>query len=272
MSCVRFKFKEKERKELSSMRQHRSLLFGLAMCALVGLAGSEARAESISMEIEISGGVTFDVDVVATAGATTYSVDDTGLAAINGFLSAGGSQYQVIALGGSSNFPGSSTQGQLVLTAEVHSVVGGGSDAFLKITESEADFTSPTGISGVLTSSSAGNLTNQPAGGGYTASSAFNATSTSTYSVLSASTDANPAGGSATAGVAPVSTLYTLTNVATFGLAAATTNDIVVSFGVTATIGQVVVPEPASIVMFLSGMPLPLMIVGLLRRRRRAVA
>ena len=32
------------------------------------------------------------------------------------------------------------------------------------------------------------------------------------------------------------------------------------------------VPEPASVVMFLTGMPLPLVVVGLLRRRRRAAA
>ena len=30
------------------------------------------------------------------------------------------------------------------------------------------------------------------------------------------------------------------------------------------------VPEPASMVMFMTGMPLPLVLVGLLRRRRRA--
>jgi hypothetical protein len=32
------------------------------------------------------------------------------------------------------------------------------------------------------------------------------------------------------------------------------------------------VPEPASVVMFLTGMPLPLVVVGLLRRRRRVAA
>jgi hypothetical protein len=252
------------------MTKLRGLLFGLAMCGLVGLTGSQVRGESITMTIDVTG-ASFLVDAVATPGATTYSVDAAGLLAINGFLTSNGSQYQFVSLGGSSNFPGSSSQGNLVLTGEIHSVVGGGSDAFLKITESESDFTSPTGPSGTLMSSSTGNFTNQPGGAGHTASSAFNATSTSTYDVFSATTDPNPAGGMASVGIAPVSTLYTLTNVATFGLAAASTNDIVDSFGVTATV-TAVVPEPASVVMLLTGMPLPLVVVGLLRRRRRAVA
>jgi len=253
------------------MTKLRSLFFGLAMSALVGLTGSQARAESISMTIDTTS-ATILVDLVATPGATTYVVDAAGLASINSSLAAAGSEYAFISLGGSSNFPGNSTQGQLIVTGEIHSIVGGGSDSLLKITESESDFTSPTGASGILRSSSTGNFTNQPSGGGHTAWSAFNATPTSTYSVLSATTDPNGAAGAASVGVAPVSTLYSLKNVITFGLAAASTNDIVDSFGVTATIGSVTVPEPASLVVFLTGMPLPLVVVGLLRRRRRAVA
>jgi len=249
------------------MKKHRGVFFALALSAVLALSASQARAAAITMTIDTTAG-SFLVDVVANAGSNTYSVDAAGLAAINGFLSANGSQYQLVSLGGSSNFPGGS-QGQLVLTGEIHSVSGGGDDAFLRITESEDSFTSPVGPSGTLNSSSTGNFTNQPAGGGHTASSAFNATSTPTYSVLSSTTDPNPGGGMASIGVAPVPTLYTLTNVATFGLAHAGSNDIVDSFGVTATINAV--PEPASLVMMLTGMPLPLVVIGLLRRRRASV-
>jgi hypothetical protein len=225
------------------------------------------------MTISLGGGATFLVDAVATATATTYSVDAPGLAAINAFLTTNGSEYQFVGLGGSSNFPGNSVQGNLVVTGEIHSAVGGGADTVLKVTETEGDFTAPTGATGTLLSSSTGNFTNQPAGGGHTASSAFNATSTPTYSVLSSGIPVNGESGAGSVGITPVSTLYTLTNVATFGLSpAGSTNDIVDSFGVTATITARSVPEPASLVTMLTGIPLPLVVLGLLRRRRLARA
>ena len=130
------------------------------------------------------GAPTFFVDVIATATPTTYNVDAGGLAAINAFLLANGSEYQFISLGGSSNSPGNSAQGNLVLTGEIHSVVGGGPDGVLKITETETGFSAPSGPSGALRSSSTGNFTNQAAGAGQTVSSAFNAISTPTYSIL----------------------------------------------------------------------------------------
>jgi hypothetical protein len=259
-------------KEFSSMQKHRRLLWSLGLSALVGLMAGEVRAETILMTIDITGH-SFDVTAVANSTATTFSVDAVGLAAINGFLSTNGSQSQLTTLGGSSNFPGNASQGNLVLTGEIHSAVGGGSDSFLKITETESDFTSPTGPNGVLMSSSTGNFTNQPAGGGHTASSAFNATSTPTYSVFSSGIPANGEAGGASIGLAPVSTLYMLTNIATFGLAhAGSTNDIVDSFGVTAVVTTVAIPEPASLVTMLMGIPLPLMLYGLVRRRRHTLA
>jgi len=253
------------------MLTHRRLFLSLALSALVGLiTTSGARAETISMTISLGGGATFLVDAVATATATTYVVDAPGLAAVNAFLTTNGSEYQFVGLGGSSNFPGNAMQGNLVVTGEIHSAVGGGADAVLKLTETEADFTSPTGPTGTLMSSSTGNFTNQPAGKGHTASSAFNATSTPTYSVLSSGPAVNGQAGAGSIGISPVSTLYTLTNVITFGLSLAGTNDIVDSFGVTATISTV--PEPASLVTMLMGIPLPLVVLGLLRRRRLARA
>jgi len=253
------------------MLTHRRLFLSLALSALVGLtATSGARAETISMTISLGGGPSFLVDAVATVGATTYVVDAAGIAAINGFLTTNGSEYRFVSLGGSSNFPGNALQGNLVATGEIHSAVGAGANAVLKLTETESGFTSPTGPVGSLLSSSTGNFTNQPAGKGHTASSAFNATSTPTYSVLSSGVAVNGQAGAGSAAIAPVSTLYTLTNVLTFGLDhAGSVNDIVDSFGVTATIA---VPEPVSLVTMLLGIPLPVIVLGLLRRRRLARA
>jgi hypothetical protein len=255
-----------ELKEFHSMKKPRGLFLALALGALMGVSANQARAGTITMTVDITAG-SFVVDAVALPGLNTYTVDAAGIAVLNAFLSGNGSEYQFVGLQGSSNFPGSS-QGQLVLTGEIHSVVGGGSDSFLKITESQSDFTSPTGPSGTLMSSSTGNFTNQPSGGGHAAESLFNATTTGPYSVLSSGTAVNGQAGSASAAVAPVPTLYTLTNNITFGLAPAGANDIVDSFGVTATITAAAIPEPASLIMMLTGMPLPLVVLGLLRRRR----
>jgi len=249
-------------------------LFSLALIALVGIMAGEARSAPISITIDTTSGPTIMVDLVATSTPTSYNVDAAGLASINSSLAAQGSQYRFFGLSGSSNFPGDATQGQLVLTGEIHSVGTAGSDAFLRITETETSFTSPTGPTGNLNSSSTGNFTNQPTGSGHTALSMFNSTTAGPYSVLSNGSPVGFGGDMTSVGVAPVSTLYTLTNVATFGLShpGATSPDIVDSFGVTATITATVIPEPASIVMFMTGMPLPLVVVGLLRRRRRALA
>jgi len=257
------------------MLKHRRLLLSLAVSALIGLTASEARAELISMTITTSS-TSISVDLFATIDplGKTYNVDSTGIATINALLLAAPtpSEYQFVSLAGSSDFPGEASKGQLIVTGEIHAVGTAGSDTFLKITEHEDGFTSPTGASGTLLSSSTGNFTNQPAGAGHTASSSFNATVTPTYSVFSSGVAPNPQGGIASTGVAPVSTLYTLDNTITFGLSkpAATAPDVVDSFGVAATITAHAIPEPASLVMMLMGVPLPLVVLGRLRRRRGA--
>jgi len=248
--------------------------------ALVGIMAGEARSAPISILIEVGNGAEFLVDPFADVQtANSYVVGAAGIAAINTFLTNNGSQYQFVGLSGSSNHPGDATQGQLVMTGEIHSVGTAGSDAFLELEETNTNFTSPTGPTGILHSSSTGNFTNQPAGAGHNALSEFNPPAgdvedAAGYPVFSTTTLPNGAAGMSSLAVAPVGPLYTLENSITFGLSkpAAGANDIVDSFGVTATVTANAVPEPASIVMFLTGMPLPLVVVGLLRRRRRALA
>jgi len=273
------------------MTQHRGGFLALAVSALLGLATNEASAAPIMMDIYLGGGppvpgVNFlDITPFAVATPQGFTVDAAGLTAVNLFLAAAGSEYRfgtlagaTSNLGGTSNFPGDPTQGQLAVTGEIHSVSGGG-NAFLQLTEFETGFTSPVGPSGTLSSSSTGNFTNQPAGGGHTALSMFNAIATPSYTVLSTMTGPNPGinGGPVSIAVAPVSTFYTLTNQITFGLSAVGVTvpprpDIVDSFGVTATITAAVVPEPTSMVVMLTSIPLPLLVLALLRRRRRAAA
>jgi hypothetical protein len=93
--------------------------------------------------------------------------------------------------------------------------------------------------------------------------------------VLSTGTGVNPGitDGPASAAVAAVPSLYTVTNViewgvTNFGLSRPPAGgaDVIDTFGLTAQVAAVPIPEPASLVVMLMGVPLPL--VFLLRRRR----
>jgi hypothetical protein len=273
------------------MLRHRGLFWSLALTALLGLTAREARAELISMTLIVGtggGAVAIPVDPFATIDPLgkgyTVNAGATGLDALNAALNAAGSIYNFgtgtgtssSALGGTSNFPGSSL-GQLIVTGEIHST-GTGTVTALTLIEVEKSFTSPTGTSGTLMSSAGGNFTNQPAGGGSESNSMFNATSTPHYTVTSTGPGPNPGvnTGPVATPVAPVSTLYTLENIITWGITApgltksTATTDISEGFSQSAVITAQTIPEPASLVMMLMGIPFPLAVLGLLRRRRGA--
>jgi hypothetical protein len=223
------------------------------------------------MSIDIGGGP-FSIDPFVIAPgptATDYGVVD--LVSLNATLTGLGSAYQFDSLGGSSNFPGDSTQGFLSVNGGIKILAGAAGSTILILTAFEDGFTAPTGPSGTLASTSTGNFNNQVAGAGHTASGAFNATSTPTYAVLSSGTGVNPETGSASVGIAPVAALYTLTNVITFGLTPSASAVVSDGFSAQVTISSVV-PEPASLVTMLTAIPLPLVVLGLLRRRRLARA
>jgi hypothetical protein len=277
------------------MLKLRRLLSSLALSAVVGLMASECRAETISMTVSVTGAaapLVLDGLAGVTPGATSYNVSGnagpgnypgTGaFTAINAYLAANGSAYQLTALSGQSNFPGSPLPASLSLTGDIHAVATGGSNLGLTITETESGFTNPPpGSVATLTSSTVGNFNNQPAGGGHESFSRLNATQTPSSTHLSTSTGPNPGGTTPPTSVAigSVPTLYTLTNVISWGVSspglskpAAGGADVTeTSFGVVASVAAV--PEPASLVVFLTGMPLPLAVVfGLMRRRRGMIA
>jgi hypothetical protein len=266
-----------EMKEFHSMhRHHRGLFLGLALSALIGLSATQAQAETIVMTVQVGGGPVVDLTTFGGVGtANGYTMDATAIANLNAFLTTSGSEYQfsstgATTLGGISNFPGG-TLGALALTGSI--ISNGPGNSVLTLVESEGGFTSPTGALGILASSSTGNFLNQAAGSGHTASSAFNGTSTPTYSVLSVGGTVGGVTTRVSTPVAPVTTLYTLTNTITFGLTPGNAaNPVADGFNVVSAIGAAAVPEPASLVMMLTGIPVPMVMLGWLRRRRRAAA
>jgi hypothetical protein len=253
----------------------------LALSAVIGLVGSVARAESITMTISGPGGSIL-VDTFITGGADSQHYGNVllnGAGSLNAALAAAGYAYTFTALGGGSNWFGTTAQGNMTLSGGIQIAAGTGGFTTLTITETEDGFTLPTGPAGVLKSASTATFTNQVAGAGHTAESQFTGgpppgtVSAGPYDVLATAAGGAPGpdheGNGASAALAPVATPYTLTNIITFTLTPSGTLDVSDSFGLTATVQTV--PEPASIVMFLMGMPLPLVVVGLLRRRRRGL-
>jgi len=82
----------------------------------------------------------------------------------------------------------------------------------------------------------------------------------------------NSPGNSSSAAIAAFVTPYSMTNTLAIGLTASATANVTDQFGLSGTVTASAIPEPASIVMMLTSMPIPLAIVGFLRRRRRAAA
>jgi hypothetical protein len=70
--------------------------------------------------------------------------------------------------------------------------------------------------------------------------------------------------------ISPYLIPYALTNVLTIDITGNAPNATTVSAASVTTLASAV-PEPASMVVFLTGMPIPLVVLGLLRRRRRGV-
>jgi len=258
------------------MKRHRGTFLGLALSAMLGLTAGEARAELISMTLSVTGASAFVVDGFAdTQGQTTYVVGQTGITAINSYLSGAGSEYTFTSLGGSSNNPGNATQGVLSVSGSVSTATSG--IAGLTLWETEDGYTAPTGSNGTLNSSSSGTFTNEAAGYGHTASSTLMSTLNTTvgpYNVLSTGTpNPNSTGNSAMASGLSVASGYSLMNTLVFNLAAGTANAVGIDgFSASATVTASSIPEPASLVTMLTGIPLPLVLFGLLRRRQHAVA
>jgi hypothetical protein len=276
------------------MLKHRRLFLSLALSVAFGLMAKESRAELISMTLSVGGGPSLVLDVLPGVfpTATDYTVTGNAgpgmypgtiaLGAINSFLAAAGSAYQFTSISGSSNFPGSPLPANLVLSGELHSVLGAGPNKVLVLTETESGFTTPpAGTPSVVTSSSSGNFTNVAPGFGHAAFSGVGPTvpppivSTGVYTVTSNSTGVNSGTttGPKSTGTGLVPALYTLENVIEWGVGPGLPTpigpDAIDTFGVTAQLTPV--PEPASLVMMLLGVPLPLFAGYCLMRRRRAL-
>jgi len=236
------------------------------------MAGEGRAAGVIHMTIDLGGGVTINVDTFRTGGtATSYGV--VNLANLNQALANDGSAYQFTALGGGSNNPGTAAQGQLNLTGGIEILAGTtNTNTTLIITETEDSFTNPSGTNGNLQSASSATFANQAAGPGQTAMSSYNAISTNPYTVNSTGlNDTNAEGNQTSMNVNASVIPYSLNNVLSFSLVPQSGLDVTDQFGLTATLTATSIPEPSSVAIMLTSMPVGIVLMGYFRRRRAAV-
>ena len=244
-----------EKKEYCSMKKHRRLLWSLGLSALLGLMAGNAQAGSITLSVDLGGVVIF----TATSVGTDQTVS-ANLIALNAALTAPGSAYQFQSLSSNSNYTGGAT-GFLQTNAQLNTSGGGTTAATLSIDASQDGFLSPTGVNGYLVSSLAANSSSTTSGTtAFTSDFQGTPSPTLTFTapgVYSAMTTPMAVG------VIPPS--YSLSNHFEINLADPTGS----SEGITGTATLTAIPEPASIVMMLTSMPVPFVVMGLLRRNRK---
>jgi len=242
------------------MQKHRGFILGLALSALVGLMGNQAHATSITLSVDLNGVVIF----TATSSAPDQSVAAS-LVAVNTALGAHGSAYKFTGLSAQSNFTGTSL-GSLQTTFQLNTSGPGSTAAVLSIDTVQSGFLSPTGPGGSVVST----------GGGSFSTATGSLSYTSDYQGANTPTLVFPVSGtnsySGTTGTVPVGAVpsgYSLSNHFLISLTQGPNTFLGGTGGVVLT--AAVVPEPASIVTMLLGMPLPLgMVFALIRRRRLA--
>jgi hypothetical protein len=261
-----------EKKELFHMRKHRGLFLALGLAALVGVMAPEARAAGISMTITWSGG---SISFNSLTGPSTY-VDPSStqdrlvvtLQAVNAALSGAG--FQFTALGANSNNPGQpNPTGASLLENATIQVTGGGTEA-VTITANQAGFTIPTGSGAVLSNFTTANFNAVSPTSTETTAASYNALMTTpivTAPPASGTGNTSPSN-SLGVGTVPPGSSYSLDTTLTIDLTGSQVNSY--DAGSVNAVLTAAVPEPASLLLMLTGMPLPLVVVGLLRRRAAA--
>jgi len=242
------------------MVRHRRLFLALGLCALLGFTGREANAGNLTITVSWTGGSSGPIDFTSPEAVPGGSADlfEVNTTLLNAAIAASG--YQFSELGGSSNNPGSPT-GSILRVTGTALLNGRTPPSAITITAVQTGFTSPSGP-GTLGSQSTANFRNTDGGSVETSNVSLDATVTpnltftppGAFLMNSTAATGNPAGYTLDATV-------TLTLTGASGTAGASDQ-----FSNNASFTAV--PEPASIVMMLTGMPLPLVVMGLLRRRR----
>jgi hypothetical protein len=218
--------------------------------------------------------------VTTTNGIESLSLN---LTAVNGYLASNGSNLRFGASSGiSDNQAGATEASGATLTSvgqlNLSGTSPGGSD-MMTITAYKSDYTVPTGTVGLLSSSASGNFQNTNIGNSIVGQSWYNAnnqpdamqlpsgaTTITSNSTLPNSGTVVPPSGTQTAPISTYVTPFSLTNQVTVNLTPTGKSGENAQYNLLTQVTAV--PEPASMIMMLTGMPMPLLLLSILRRRK----
>ncbi len=251
------------------MKKHRGLFLAFGLLGLLGLLPQTAHAGTLTMVVSWSGGsltiTPTSPDVQAGASSDSFNVTTT---ALNGDLKKAGVNLSFTNLSANTQGAGSTyfpTSGTVNESGTVAYAANGGTHSSVMISTSISGFSAPTGT-GIVNSTSSALFTNANAGATQMWSTSYQgATETSHTFTANGTSPQSLNSPTITNNIGAIASGYSLDNSATISLTKGT--DV---FGVSTVMSAV--PEPTSIVLMLTSMPLPLVVMGLIRRRRRAVA
>jgi len=248
------------KKEHCSMTKHRGLLWSLGLVATMGLMAGQANAGSITMFI--------DLDGVNISGPFTSSSPDQTLtvpvAAVNAALAAHGSAYRFTTLGAQSNYTGLSTGGSLQTNFQVNTSGTGTTAQVLSIDTTQSGFLLPTGPGGMVVSTAGGSFNTATGSVSYTSDYQGANTPTLVFPVSGTNSYKGTTGGIP---VGSVPSSYELSNHFLISIAKTSSSLLGGTGGVVLTAA---VPEPTSVVLFMTSLPLGL--IGMVHYRRRALS
>jgi hypothetical protein len=251
------------------MRKQCRFLSILGLTAMMGFMASQARAETMTLTV-YSGASTAVADqvyqVIGSANAVTADVLAPGTGLNDSLAAVGLGAYVFSALGGSSNLTSSPILDQHVLVTGALTITPGGDGAGTPITilVTEDGFTQPP-VAQTLADGAAASF------GGASGSVANTGLYSGTPSSVSPTTLTETSVPPLSSDSAPITSApipYTLGSESIITLTASGATDGTLTFSNQVTVTGV--PEPATVVMMLTGMPLPLVVLGILRRRRAA--
>lgn len=246
------------------MLRHRTRFLILALGAWIALSAGEARAGTLIITIKFDS-VTIIITATsafAQAGSTNNNLQ-VNTTALNSTLKTDGSAFSFSNLGALSNMPGAANPTGATLSESGAASISQAGNTSISIVTTQSGFSVPSGT-GTLNALETSSFSGSTAGDSQTTSSSYNALDTvpHTYTSTGPALNGDKVGSSMGIGLVPTSG-YSLN--ASAGITLTTGSD---SFSSSSQVLAGAVPEPTSIIMLLTGLPLPLALVGLMRRRR----